>query len=115
MRDQGPLEAVNGSSWSAGVCLLERSGTLKTRSCYSGDPPAACLDMFTRAQSRGLCRYIVGTRRHAIRVAYNAETSHVVCGSMTTKIKNYPFEVVISAEIPSAVQADQVKSLARRK
>jgi mRNA interferase MazF len=31
------------------------------------------------------------------------------------QIKNYPFEVVISAENPSAVLADQVKRLDRRK
>jgi mRNA interferase MazF len=34
---------------------------------------------------------------------------------MTTRIKNYPFEVVISADNPSAVLADQVKSLDWRK
>jgi mRNA-degrading endonuclease toxin of MazEF toxin-antitoxin module len=30
---------------------------------------------------------------------------------MTTQIKNYPFELVIAGESPSAVLADQVKSL----
>jgi mRNA interferase MazF len=34
---------------------------------------------------------------------------------MTTQIKNYPFEVAISAENPNAVLADQVKSLDWRK
>ena len=43
--------------------------------------------------------------------AYNAKTSLMVCCPMTTQIKNYPFEVVISADNPSAVLADQVKSL----
>ena len=47
--------------------------------------------------------------------AYNAKTSLMVCCPMTTQIKNYPFEVVISAENPSAVLADQVKSLDWRK
>jgi len=42
---------------------------------------------------------------------YNAKTSLMVCCPMTTQIKNYPFEVVISAGNPSAVLADQVKSL----
>lgn len=47
--------------------------------------------------------------------AYNAKTSLMVCCPMTTQIKNYPFEVVIAAENPSAVLADQVKSLDWRK
>jgi mRNA interferase MazF len=47
--------------------------------------------------------------------AYNAKTSLMVCCPMTTQIKNYPFEVVISADNPSAVLADQVKSLDWRK
>ena len=34
---------------------------------------------------------------------------------LTTQIKDYPFEVVISARVPSAVLADQVKSLDWRK
>jgi mRNA interferase MazF len=42
---------------------------------------------------------------------YNAKTSLMVCCPMTAQIKNYPFEVVISAANPSAVLADQVKSL----
>jgi mRNA interferase MazF len=46
---------------------------------------------------------------------YNAKTSLMVCCPMTTHIKNYPFEVVISAEKPSVVLADQVKSLDWRK
>lgn len=42
---------------------------------------------------------------------YNAKTSLMVCCPMTTRIKNYPFEVVISSANPSAVLADQLKSL----
>ena len=47
--------------------------------------------------------------------AYNAKTSLIVCCPMTTQIKNYPFEVIISGASPSAVLADQVKSLDWRK
>jgi len=47
--------------------------------------------------------------------AYNAKTSLMVCCPMTTQIKNYPFEVVIAGPSPSAVLADQVKSLDWRK
>jgi mRNA interferase MazF len=48
-------------------------------------------------------------------VAYNAKTSLMVCCPMTSQIKNYPFEVLISGASPSAVLADQVKSLDWRK
>ena len=47
--------------------------------------------------------------------AYNAKTSLMVCCPMTTQIKNYPFEVVIAGSSPSAVLADQVRSLDWRK
>lgn len=47
--------------------------------------------------------------------AYNAKTSLMVCCPMTTHIKDYPFEVVVAGESPSAVLADQVKSLDWRK
>jgi len=47
--------------------------------------------------------------------AYNAKTSLMVCCPTTTQIKNYPFEVVIAGPSPSAVLADQVKSLDWRK
>jgi mRNA interferase MazF len=47
--------------------------------------------------------------------AYNAKTSLMVCCPMTTHIKNYPFEVVVAGENPTAVLADQVKSLDWRK
>lgn len=46
---------------------------------------------------------------------YNAKTSLMVCCPMTTQIKDYPFEVVIAGAGPSAVLADQVKSLDWRK
>ena len=43
--------------------------------------------------------------------AYNDKTSLMICCPMTTQIKQYPFEVVLSGAPPSAVLADQVKSL----
>jgi mRNA interferase MazF len=43
--------------------------------------------------------------------AYNAKTSLMLCCPMTTRIKNYPFEVIIQGSEPSAVLADQVRSL----
>jgi mRNA interferase MazF len=43
--------------------------------------------------------------------SYNEKASLMICCPMTTQIKNYPFEVVISGPTPSAVLADQVKSL----
>lgn len=42
---------------------------------------------------------------------YNGKTSLMVCCPMTTQIKNYPFEVVITGTQQSVVLADQVKSL----
>lgn len=47
--------------------------------------------------------------------AYNAKTSLMLCCPMTTRIKNYPFEVAITGETLSVVLADQVKSLDWRK
>ena len=47
--------------------------------------------------------------------SYNSKTSLMVCCPMTTRIKNYPFEVIIDGATPSAVLADQVKSLDWRK
>jgi len=35
----------------------------------------------------------------------------MVCCPMTTQLKAYPFEVVVTQNPPSAVLADQVKSL----
>ena len=43
--------------------------------------------------------------------SYNSKTSLMICGPLTTQIKNYPFEVFISGTPPNAVLADQVKSL----
>jgi mRNA interferase MazF len=47
--------------------------------------------------------------------AYNEKTSLMVCCPLTTQIKDYPFEVLISGTVSSAVLADQVKSLDWRK
>ncbi|MGF1548033.1 MAG: endoribonuclease MazF [Thiotrichales bacterium] len=43
--------------------------------------------------------------------AYNGKTGLMLCCPLTTKVKGYPFEVRIAGERPSAVLADQVKSL----
>lgn len=43
--------------------------------------------------------------------AYNAKTSLMLCCPMTTRIKSYPFEVLIAGPIPSVALADQVRSL----
>ena len=43
--------------------------------------------------------------------AYNQKTSLMICCPITTQIKNYPFEVLISGDLASVVLADQVKSL----
>jgi mRNA interferase MazF len=43
--------------------------------------------------------------------AYNGKTGLLLCCPMTTHIKGYPFEVVITGKRPGAVLADQVKSL----
>jgi mRNA interferase MazF len=42
---------------------------------------------------------------------YNGKTSLMLCCPMTTQIKGYPFEVLMGGSRPSAVLADQVKSL----
>ena len=42
---------------------------------------------------------------------YNGRRGMMVCCPMTSRIKGYPFEVVESRDPPSAVLADQVKSL----
>jgi mRNA interferase MazF len=42
---------------------------------------------------------------------YNGKSGMMLCCPMTTQIKGYPFEVVVSRDPPSAVLADQVKSL----
>ena len=43
--------------------------------------------------------------------SYNNKTSLMLCCPLTTQIKGYPFEVLIAGSRPSAVLADQVKSL----
>ncbi len=43
--------------------------------------------------------------------AYNGKTSLMLCCPMTTQVKGYPFEVIMSGNPPSAVLADNVKSL----
>jgi len=43
--------------------------------------------------------------------AYNQKTSMMICCPMTSQIKGYPFEVVVSQNPPSAVLSDQVKSV----
>lgn len=42
---------------------------------------------------------------------YNQARGMMICCPMTSRIKGYPFEVVVSTNPPSAVLADQVKSL----
>ena len=42
---------------------------------------------------------------------YNGLRGMMICCPMTSRIKNYPFEVVVTHDPPSAVLADQVKSL----
>ena len=43
--------------------------------------------------------------------SYNRRTGLAVCCPLTTQLKGYPFEVVVTETPPSAVLADQVKSL----
>ena len=43
--------------------------------------------------------------------SYNGRLGLMLCCPMTTQIKGYPFEVVVPGKSPSAVLADQVKSL----
>lgn len=42
---------------------------------------------------------------------YNGLRGMMLCCPLTTKIKGYPFEVVISQNPPSAILADQIKNL----
>jgi mRNA interferase MazF len=42
---------------------------------------------------------------------YNKARGMMICCPMTSRIKGYPFEVVVSTEPPSAALADQVKAL----
>jgi mRNA interferase MazF len=44
--------------------------------------------------------------------AYNKKTSLMICCPLTTKIKGYPFEVLVEIDgVQSAILSDQVKSL----
>jgi len=43
--------------------------------------------------------------------SYNGKTGLMLCCPMTTQIKDYPFEVLITGNRPSAVLSDQIKSL----
>ncbi len=43
--------------------------------------------------------------------SYNGKSGLMLCCPMTTQAKGYPFEILISGDPPSAVLADQVKSL----
>lgn len=44
--------------------------------------------------------------------SYNGKTDLMVCCPLSTKIKGYPFEVVIEVHgVPNVVLSDQVKSL----
>ncbi|MEO8411267.1 MAG: endoribonuclease MazF [Propionivibrio sp.] len=43
--------------------------------------------------------------------SYNGKTGMMICCPMTSQIKGYPFEVVVSKNPPSAILSDQVKSL----
>jgi len=42
---------------------------------------------------------------------YNAARGMMICCPMTSRIKGYVFEVVVTTDPPSAVLADQLKSL----
>lgn len=42
---------------------------------------------------------------------YNGRCGMMIACPMTSRIKGYPFEVVVSQDPPSAVLADQVKNL----
>ncbi len=43
--------------------------------------------------------------------AYNGKRGMMICCPMSSRIKGYPFEVVVPGSEPSVVLADQVKSL----
>jgi len=41
---------------------------------------------------------------------YNGVTNMMICCPMTSHLKGYPFEVVVSRDPPTAVLVDQIKS-----
>lgn len=43
--------------------------------------------------------------------SYNQIRGMMICCPISSKIKGYPFEVIVSHEPPSAILADQIKSL----
>ncbi|MBU1168280.1 MAG: endoribonuclease MazF [Proteobacteria bacterium] len=43
--------------------------------------------------------------------SYNKKTGLMLCCPMTTQVKGYPFEVLITSNRPSVALADQVKRL----
>ncbi len=43
--------------------------------------------------------------------AYNGKRGMMLCCPMTSRVKGYPFEVVVPGPSPSAVLADQIKSV----
>jgi mRNA interferase MazF len=47
--------------------------------------------------------------------AYNSRTGLMICCPVTTRIKGYPFEVLLSGSPPGVALADQAKSLDWRK
>lgn len=42
---------------------------------------------------------------------YNRARGMMICCPLTSRIKGYPFEVIVSEDPPSAVLSDQIKSL----
>ena len=45
------------------------------------------------------------------RASYNSKTNLMLCCPLSTKIKGYPFEVLIGEDQSSVALADQIKSL----
>jgi mRNA interferase MazF len=43
--------------------------------------------------------------------AYNGKTGLMICCPLTTRIKGYPFEILLASQSGSAVLSDQVKNL----
>ncbi len=43
--------------------------------------------------------------------SYNAKRGMMICVPMTSRIKGYPFEVMIAGQISSVALADQVKNM----
>ena len=43
--------------------------------------------------------------------AYNGKRGMMLCCPMTSRVKGYPFEVLVPGSAPSAVLADQIKSV----